>query len=117
MGTATDSTRVKALSGTCPPVGNTEEDAIAPPPNAVLARAAPAAFAAEVAAELVLDGPCDRAAVDEPPATRPAAPLEDPAPVRIYRLRRSAGVCRNAGLTSSTTWYWLSCVKIVDTSR
>src|ERR1035441_8256910 len=88
MGTATFSTWVKALSGTWPPVGNTVEEAMAPPPIAVLVSAAPDALAAEVAAELVLPGPCARAALDEPPATRPAAVVEDPAPVRINRLRR-----------------------------
>src|ERR1019366_1096044 len=98
MGTATDSMWVKALSGIWPPVANTAADAMAPPPNPVLARAAPVALAVAVAAEPALPGPC---VVDEPPATRPAAVLLDPAPVRINRLRRFTGFCWNAGLTSS----------------
>src|SRR5260370_14343109 len=57
MGTARGSTRVKALRGTWPPVGNTVEEAMAPPPNAVLAWAALAAFAAAVASGRVLAGP------------------------------------------------------------
>ena len=45
-----------------------------------------------LAAELVLPGPAF--AVDvEPPATRPALPVVEPAPVRMYRLLKSAGLC------------------------
>src|SRR6516162_6279510 len=64
MGTAMGSTRVKALRGTWPPVGNTDADAMAPPPAAELAWAALAALAAAVAAELVLAGPWESAAAD-----------------------------------------------------
>jgi hypothetical protein len=62
-------------------MGNTAAEAIAPLPAAELA-IAEAAFAAVVAAELVLPGPA--LAVDvEPPATKPALPLAEPAPVRM----------------------------------
>src|SRR5258708_6391314 len=94
MGRGRGSTRVRALRGTWPPVGNTVEDAMAPPPNAVLAWAALAAFAAAVAAELVLAGPCESAAVDEPPATRPAAVALDPAGGRADTFGRSGGIWR-----------------------
>jgi hypothetical protein len=81
-------------------MGNTAAEAMAPPPNAVLAMAALALLAAAlaelaavVAAELELTGPCATATADPPPATKPAAVLEDHAPVRINRLRKSSGFC------------------------
>src|ERR1039458_1544326 len=102
MGTATGCTCVKALSGISPPVGKAVEDAMAPPPIALVARPELAELAPDVAAALVLVGPCATPVVAEPPATRPAA--DNAIPVRINRLRKSMGFCRNEGFTSSTTW-------------
>ena len=45
---------------------------MAPPPNAALARAALAALAADGGGGARVGGPCETAAVAEPPATRPA---------------------------------------------
>src|SRR5215475_4997119 len=97
MGAERYSTCVNALSGTCPPVGNTDEDAIVPPVRLLVGIALPAAVleAAELAAvaaaleEFV--GPCDSAAEADPPATSPRAVPDAPLPVRMNRSRKSNG--------------------------
>jgi hypothetical protein len=91
---------VKAASGTWPPFGNAEEDAIDPPPKALSE-----AMAEELAEDDVVDDRLVFAAVnelvgpynwlaDDPPATKPAEPLELPALVRMNRSRRSKGFFR-----------------------
>src|SRR5882724_1435413 len=42
-------------------------------------------------------------------------PLPVEVPARMNILRRSTGFCLNPGRTSSITWYWFSCVNIVET--
>src|SRR5271165_2811416 len=91
MGALDVSMWVKALSGTCPPLGNAVAEDV-PPPNAVLEAIvellADAEDALATAAPDPLCGPNVWAA-EEPPATRPAPPVDDPMPVRMYRSRRS----------------------------
>ena len=87
-------------------------------PNELPAVAMPAAEAAapeEAADAAVALADAAEPAVDDPPATRPAA--DPPVLERMNRLRKSIGLRRNAGCTSSTTWYWLSWVKMVEISR
>jgi hypothetical protein len=67
--------RLKALSGTCPPVGKTLAEGIAAPNTAL-------DWAEELAKEAVLaaapgarlEGPLATAALDDPPETRPVDP-------------------------------------------
>src|SRR6478609_1715058 len=114
MGTLVFSTRVKAASGTWPPLGNAEEDSMATVRGAAPAGPAPARL--DVAADIELVGPVERAPA-VPPATRPKDDPDAPAPVRINRSRRFRGLFWNSGATSRTTWYWFNCVNIVDTCR
>src|ERR1700722_2174081 len=102
---------LKAESGTWPPFGNALVDCIGEAPLALLE---PVEFklACDAVAELV--GPL-LTAVPVPPATTEL--LMGVAPVRIKRARRSSGVLWKVGCTSRITWYWLSCVNMVETCR
>src|SRR5271157_1072188 len=98
MGALTSSRCVKAASGTCPPLGNTEEEAMALLPKVLSEAVEPEPPEDEVledrlvvAAVSELVGPYNWLAA-APPATRPAEPLELPAPVRMKRFRRSSGL-------------------------
>jgi hypothetical protein len=75
IGTEISSTRLKALSGTCPPVGKTLAEGIAAP-NTALDPAVELARAAVLAEALGarLEGPLATAALDEPPETTPVDP-------------------------------------------
>jgi hypothetical protein len=75
IGTEVNSTRLKALSGTWPPVGKTLAEAIGAP-NTALDPAVELALAAVLAeAEGArLDGPLATAALEDPPETTPVEP-------------------------------------------
>jgi len=79
---------VNAASGTCPPFGNAEDDAMGPPPNAAFEAVAADAPEDDVeerlafAADKELVGP-NNCVVPVPPATSPEDPLELAMPVRI----------------------------------
>src|SRR5579871_4863491 len=105
MGALASSTCENAPSGTCPPLGNAADAAFVPL-KAVLDALAPdddpvRMLVAALAPEFV--GPRERPVVDDPPETSPDAPLEDVAPVRMYRSRRSIGFRWNPGISSKTT--------------
>src|ERR1700733_5956364 len=102
---------LKAASGTWPPFGNAVVDAMGWAAAALLV---PVEFrlACDAVAELV--GPLVTA-VPVPPATTEL--LMGVAPVRTNRERRSMGVSWKCGFTSRMTWYWLSCVNMVETWR
>ena len=75
MGTELNSTRLKALSGTCPPVGKTLADGMAAPYTALdwaeeLAKAAVLAAAPGA----WFEGPLATAALEDPPETTPVDP-------------------------------------------
>src|SRR5579859_3961582 len=97
MGALISSKCVKAASGTWPPLGNFDEEAIGPLPTGLPVAAADelpedeVEARLELAAESELEGP-NNCAPPLPPATRPAELLELAAPVRIYKLRRSKGL-------------------------
>jgi hypothetical protein len=82
---------VNAASGTWPPFGKVEEDAIGPPPKAlsegIVLEVAEDAVEDKLtlAADTELDGP-NNWVPEDPPATRPEELL---APVRMYSWRRS----------------------------
>src|SRR5580704_13866446 len=80
IGTVVCSARVKALSGTWPPLLNTADDAETVELTAVVLEA-PGVVGA---------GPRLPALAD-PPATTPAPPKEDPVEERMYRSRKSPG--------------------------
>ena len=52
-------------------------------------------------------------------ANRAIAPSGTSGPPRdgMYTAFSVSGLCQNRGATSITTWYWFSCVYIVDTCR
>src|SRR5262245_54919010 len=110
MGALCCSMRVNAESGTWPPFGKGEVEAMRPPPKAVLEpivddNPEPPTDLARlvVAAVTELVGP-NNCADAVPPATRPPAlALEPGALVRMKRWRRSSGFFWKSGLTSSTT--------------
>src|SRR5580704_15732949 len=102
---------LKAESGTWPPFGNALVDCIGEAPLALLEPVEFKLFC-DAVAELV--GPL-LTAVPVPPATIEL--LMGDAPVRTNSARRSIGVSWKFGFTSRTTWYWLSCVNMVDTWR
>jgi hypothetical protein len=91
---------VKAASGTWPPFGNAEEDAIGPPPKALSEAIAEEPVEDDVVDDRLVDaavnelvGPYNWFAAD-PPETKPEEPLELPALVRMNRSRRSKGFFR-----------------------
>src|ERR1700734_1844081 len=102
---------LNAASGTWPPLGKAMVDAMGCDPDALLD---PVEFrlACDEVAELV--GPLVTA-VPVPPETTEL--LMGVAPVRTKSARRSMGVSWKCGFTSRITWYWLSCVNIVETCR
>src|SRR5579863_2560538 len=100
MGTVVSSMRENARKGTCPPLENLVEEADGAL-NTVPAADVPDPVTMELAAEPAeLTGPCEIPVLDVPPDTipelPPAPPLElavdEVAPVRIYRSRRSSGL-------------------------
>ena len=68
------------------------------------------------------DGP-NACVVAVPPATVPAPPVAAPdveetaTAVRTYRSCKSIGCCLKSCFNSSTTWYWLRSVKMVEICR
>src|ERR1700733_1813211 len=113
MGALPLSVVLNAARGTWPPLGNAVVDAIGDAPLALL-DPVELRLACDAVAELV--GPL-LTAVPVPPATTPLEPLPAAAPVRTKRLRRSSGVLWKSDFTSRMTWYWLSCVNMVETWR
>src|SRR5438094_281348 len=89
------STCENASSGTCPAFANTEEDEAAPVTPAAAVPGPPLVGALVrmlvAAVPAGLTGPRDSPLVDDPPATKPLAPVVEPTPVRTYRSRRSCG--------------------------
>ena len=71
MGTAFSSTRLKALSGTWPPVGNTLDEAIGAAEHGARCAEVGGGRGAGGGAGAVLAGPLSTAAVAMPPETRP----------------------------------------------
>ena len=111
MGAVRVSVVLNAASGTWPPFGKAVVDAIGREAAALFD---PVEFklAWDAVAELV--GPLVTA-VPVPPATTEL--LMGVAPVRTKSARRSMGVSWKFGFTSRITWYWLSCVNMVETWR